>query len=76
LWLKSNPRRGGKMLKLVARFVLNTIEFDFFATIIEKLKTPLIHVSNMAKYIRKKIFGGLKLHDYHVLMQQILPSLH
>ena len=27
----------------------------------------------MSQYIRKKNFGGLKSHDYHVLMQQILP---
>ena len=27
----------------------------------------------MAQYIRKKKFGGLKSHDYHVLMQQVMP---
>ncbi len=64
------------MLKHAARFVLSTIEFDSFAIVIEKMKTPLGHVSNMAKYIKRKNFGGLKLHDFHVLMQQILPSLH
>jgi hypothetical protein len=58
LWLKSNPRRGGKMLKLVARFVLNTIEFDFFATIIEKLKTPLRHVSIWQNTLGRRFLGG------------------
>jgi len=73
LWLTTNLRRGGKMLKPAIGFVLSTIEFDSFATTIEKLKTPLGHVSNMAKCIRRKIFGGLMLHGYHILMQQILP---
>jgi len=31
----------------------------------------------MGKHIKKKNFGALKSHDYHVLMQQILPlALH
>jgi hypothetical protein len=32
-----------------------------------------IYVSSMAKYIRRRTFGELKSHDYHILMQQILP---
>ena len=27
----------------------------------------------MAQYIRKRIYGNIKSHDYHVLMQQIMP---
>jgi hypothetical protein len=31
----------------------------------------------MGMYIKKKNFGNLKSHDYHVLMQQFLPlALH
>jgi hypothetical protein len=71
LWLTINPRRGGKMLKptaLATLYVLMPNEFDTFATTIENLQTPSKHVSMMGKYIRKKNFGGLKSHDYHVLM--------
>jgi hypothetical protein len=39
LWLIANPQRGGKMLKLVAPYVLTTDEFDVFASIIENLET-------------------------------------
>jgi hypothetical protein len=46
-------------------------EFDYFATTIENLKTPLGHILVMGKYVGKKNFGGLKSHDYHVLMQTI-----
>jgi hypothetical protein len=56
------------MLKLVAPYVLTPSEFDTFTTTIENLQTPLRHVLVMGKYIKKKNFGSLKSHDYHVLM--------
>jgi hypothetical protein len=73
LWLTSNPKKPGKMLKPAAEYVLSNEEFEVFASTIESLKTPSGYVSNLSPYIRKKFFGGLKSHDYHVLMQQILP---
>jgi hypothetical protein len=77
LWLIINLQRSRKMLKLVAPYVLTPSEFDTFATITENLWTPSRHVSVMGNYIRKKNFGGLKSHDYHVLMQQfLLLALH
>ncbi len=47
LWLTTNPRRGGKMLKLVAPYVLTIVELNIFASIIEDLRTPSSHVSTM-----------------------------
>ena len=73
LWLTNNPKKTGKMLKLAAPYVLTTEEFDIFASTIESLKTPSGHISNISPYIQKKNFEGLNSHDYHVLMQQILP---
>jgi hypothetical protein len=75
LWLTPNPREGRKMLKLMAPYVLTTSEFDYFVTTIENLKTSLEHVLVMGKYIRKKNFGGLESHDYHILMQFYLLVL-
>jgi hypothetical protein len=49
------------------------IEFQQFCYCIESLKTPMGHSSAFGKHIRKKKLGGLKSHDYHVLMQQVLP---
>ena len=73
LWLTPNPRRNGGMLKPMAPYVLTNDEFDAFANTLESLKPPTGLVSNMAQHIRKKKFGGLKSHDYHVLMQQLMP---
>ena len=73
LWLTPHPKKNGKMLKPAAPYVLTSAEFNVFANIIDSLKTPSGHVSNMGQYIRKKKYGGLKSHDYHMLMQQIMP---
>jgi hypothetical protein len=60
-------------LKPAAEHVLTNEEFEVFDSTIESLKPPSGYVSNISPYIRKKSFGGLKSHDYHVLMQQLLP---
>lgn len=60
----SPPKKTGKMLKPTTRYMLTTEEFDVFASNIESLKTPSGHLSNMAQYIRKRIYGGLKSHDF------------
>jgi hypothetical protein len=73
LWLAWNPRRGLKMLKPAAPYVLNDDEFRVFASTIENLKTPIGHSSNLEKHICSKKFGGLKSHNYHIFMQQLLP---
>jgi hypothetical protein len=73
LWLTANPRRGRKMLKPAAPYVLLGAEFEVFAYTIESLKTPTGYLSAFGKHIRKKIFGGLKSHNYQVLMQQVMP---
>jgi hypothetical protein len=72
LWLVRNPRRGRKMLKPSAPYVLNDDKFKVFANTIENLKTPSGHSSNLGENIRSKKFGGLKSYDYHVYMQQLL----
>jgi hypothetical protein len=56
-----------------ASYVLTPEEFEVFAQTIESLKMPTGYSSTLGKHIRGKKFGSLKSHDYHVLMQQILP---
>jgi hypothetical protein len=73
LWLSANPRRGGKMLKPAAPYVFSNREFEVFVQTLESLKMPSGYASNVGKHIRSKKFGALKSHDYHVLMQQLLP---
>ena len=73
LWLTPSPRNPAKMVKLAAPYVLTHAEFESFVRCIESLKTPTGYSSDLGKHLRKKNFGGLKSHDYHVLMQQIMP---
>jgi hypothetical protein len=40
LWLVPNPRRGGKMLKPMAPYVLSDREFEVFASTLESVKMP------------------------------------
>jgi hypothetical protein len=73
LWLTTDPRRAGKLMKPAAPYVLSDAEFDVFASTIESLRTPSGYASVLGKHIRSKKFGGLKSHDYHVLMQELMP---
>jgi hypothetical protein len=73
LWLTAHSERGGKLMKPHASYVLTPVEFELFAQTIESLKTPIAYSSSLGKHIRGKKFGSLKSHDYHVLMQQIMP---
>ena len=74
LFLQPHPRKPGRMLKPAAPYVLTPTEFDQFCTTLEKLKTPSKYVgANLADNIRKKKWGSLKSHDWHVLMQGLLP---
>jgi hypothetical protein len=73
LWLTQNPRKAGKMVKPRASYVLSDAEFDKFVKCIESLKTPSGYSADLGKCLRKKNFGGLKSHDYHTLMQQVMP---
>jgi hypothetical protein len=73
LWLTTQPERGGRIMKPQASYVLTLTEFEQFAQTIESLKTPSGYSSTVGKHILGKKFGSLKSHDYHVLMQQILP---
>jgi hypothetical protein len=61
------------MLKPAAPYVLSEEEFTLFCNCIESLRTPTGHSSAFGKQTRKKKLGELKSHDYHVLMQQVLP---
>ena len=69
LWLTPHPQKPGKMVKPRASYVLTEEEFEKFAWCIESLKVPSGYSADLKKSIQKKNFGGLKSHDYHILMQ-------
>ena len=73
LWMTPNPSRPEWMLKPASNYVLTPDEFDIFCTRLENLKVPTGYSSEIRKHIREKNFGALKSHDYHVLMQTLIP---
>ena len=73
LWMVKDPRNPARMLKPQANYVLTATEFDTFCTRLEKLKVPSGYCSEIGTHIRNKKFGALKSHDYHILMQTLLP---
>ena len=73
LWMVRDPRNNSRMLKPVANYVLTVKEFDTFCTRLENLKVPSEYCSEIGSHIRNKKFGALKSHDYHILIQTLLP---
>jgi hypothetical protein len=57
-----------------APYVLTKEEKGTFLSILRRLRTPTHYVGQLAKRVTMDgELKGLKYHDYHVLMQQILP---
>jgi archaellum biogenesis protein FlaJ (TadC family) len=56
------------MVKPRASYILTEEEFEKFVRCFESMKTSTGYSSDLEKYIQKKNFGGLKSHDYHVLI--------
>ena len=73
LWMVQDPNNASKMLKPMANYVLMAREFDVFCTRLENLKVPSAYCSEMGIHFRNCKFGALKSHDYHILMQSLLP---
>ena len=74
LWMTRDPNHPSRMVKPRANYVLTPSEFDIFCTRLENVKVPTGYCSEeIGTLIRNKKFGALKSHDYHVLMQTLLP---
>ena len=73
LWMVRDPNNPARMLKPQANYVLTAKEFDIFCTRLEKLKVPTGYCSEIGCHIRNRKFGALKSHDYHILMQTLIP---
>jgi hypothetical protein len=61
-------------IKPTKNYVLTNEEKNNFLQIIKNLKTPTSYVSSLKKkvYIDGEM-KGMKSHDYHLMMQEILP---
>jgi hypothetical protein len=62
----------GTYLMPNAPYALSASDKGSFKRLLSSTKTPTGYVSSLSKHIDK--LSGLKSHDYHVLVQQILPA--
>ncbi len=73
LWLKRDPNRPGKIFKPIASYVLLPEELKTFLSRLKSLKVPLKYYGLIRRHIMEKKFGSMKSHDWHMLMQQLMP---
>ena len=73
LWMVRDPHNPSRMLKPAANYVLTPEEFNIFCCRLENLKVPTGNCSEIGQHIRNRKFGALKSHDYHILMQTLIP---
>ena len=74
LWLQPLERRRGKFIKPPAPYVMKDSEKVEFIRIIQNLRTPSNYVSAFRSRVHSDgTLRGLKSHDYHILIQQVLP---
>lgn len=72
-WLQNTGTNSDKYYMPDVSYVLSSKDRAMFLTTLKALKTPTNYVSALHKRINKGKLSGLKSHDYHILMQQILP---
>ncbi len=60
-------------IKPTVTYVLINEKEEMFVHIVTNLKTPTHYVFSLKKKVRDEDLKGMKSHDYHVMMQEILP---
>ena len=70
LWLRP---RANKYHKPHAPYVLTDAEKKMFISEVSAIRTPTGYWSALGKHFQKDKFIGLKSHDYHCLLQQLIP---
>lgn len=74
LWLR--PARNRETFnKPQAPYVLTEAEKRLFIAEVSAIRTPTGYGSSLGKHLLKTRFMGLKSHDYHCLVQQIIPAV-
>ena len=73
LWLEERGSRGNQLWLLDAPYVLSKEDRKEFLETLRSIRTPSRYVSALYTKITDGKLRALKSHDYHVLLQQILP---
>ncbi|XP_029146011.1 uncharacterized protein [Arachis hypogaea] len=71
LW--PQQRANGKIFLPPSYFSMSSAEKKLFYEVLENVKLPHGYASNVSRCIRKQKISGLKSHDCHVIMQELLP---
>ena len=72
LWLRPRANQQ-RYFKPPAPYVFSETEKKLFMDEVSAIRTPTGYGSALGKHFRKSRFVGLKSHDYHCLIQQIIP---
>ena len=73
LWLRRMEDDGRKAFMPDAKYVLSKPDREKFLKILKSLRMPKHYSSSLYLKISSGKLSGLKSHDYHVLLQDILP---
>lgn len=71
-WLRPKANRQ-QFVKPHAPYVLSDAEKKIFIDEVSAIRTPTGYASALGKHLSKSRFMGLKSHDFHILIQQIIP---
>ncbi len=73
LWLKPHENNPNIVLKYQAPYVCTRKEWETFLSRLQSLKVPSGYARAFQKHVRKGKLGSMKTHDFHIMMQTILP---
>jgi hypothetical protein len=71
--MKRDPRKPKKIFKPIASYVLLPEELKTFLSRLKSLKVPSEYYDLTGRHIMEKKLGSMKSHDWHMLMQQLMP---
>lgn len=74
LWLRPRPNRQ-TFFKPPAPYMFTDAKRRIFIEEVSAIRTPTGYGSALGKHLRKSKFMGLKSHDFHCLIQQIIPAV-
>ena len=73
--LHPNPLPNGKYRLPPSIFSMSKAEKEVFCTVLKDIKVPDAYASNISRCVsvKDRRLYSLKSHDYHILMQDLLP---
>jgi len=73
LWIRRNMQDEGRFVNPPTPYVLTKEEQKIVLQQIEEITVPTRYCRDMKKHILKNKLGNMKSHNFHILLQFILP---